>query len=85
MHACGIRELAIVWSFKEGTTHEIDTYIHSSPRSANYFKDYQSMLVIFFKSTAAKMIQIICENNIFTILDSQAHHPWRLYLDDDKN
>lgn len=26
MHACGIRELAIVWSFKEGTTREIDTY-----------------------------------------------------------
>lgn len=33
---------------KEGTTHEIDTYIHSSPRSANYFKDSQSVLVIFF-------------------------------------
>lgn len=31
------------------------------------------------------MIQIICENNFFTILDSQAHRPWRLYLDDDKN
>lgn len=77
MHACGIRELAIVWSFKEGTTREIDTYIHSSPRSANYFKDSQSVLAsyFFFKSTAAKMIQIICENNFFTILDSQAHHP----------
>lgn len=70
---------------KEGTTREIDTYIHSSPRSANYFKDSQSVLVIFFKSTAAKMIQIICENHFFTILDSQAHRPWRLYLDDDKN
>lgn len=31
------------------------------------------------------MIQIICENHFFTILDSQAHRPWRLYLDDDKN
>lgn len=46
---------------KEGTTHEIDTYTHSSPRSANYFKDIQSVLVIFLNQQQQRWFKLSVE------------------------